>query len=336
MPGFKEEKRLVLSLFKAMEQATSKSFLDLIVPYLDDEYVFYGCYPFNQISDKNTLAERVWQPIYHAFSGLQRRQDVFIAGESEIDGDTWVMSMGHFMGLFDNDWLGIRANKKTVMLRYAEFHCVRGDKITRSGFFCDIIGFMQQVGLNPLPLQTGAAFLCPGPATHDGLLLDEQSEIESSKTLALVNTMIKDLSELNQSGNDSCSPEFLARTWHQDMVWYGPAGIGTSYTIERYQQHHQYPFRQGLKGKAFNGHLCRFAEGNYACFFGWPNLTNTAIGGFLGLTGSNQPADMRVVDVYRREGDKLKENWVIIDLPYWLKQQGLDILERTAAIANPQ
>ena len=40
--------------------------------------------------------------------------------------------------------------------------------------------------------------------------------------------------------------------------------------------------------------------------------------------------------VYRREGDKLSENWVIIDIPYWLKQQGLDILERTQRIVNPQ
>ncbi|MGY8849730.1 MAG: hypothetical protein ACKVKX_03345 [Pseudomonadales bacterium] len=36
---------------------------------------------------------------------------------------------------------------------------------------------------------------------------------------------------------------------------------------------------------------------------------------------------MRVVNVYRREDDKLAENCVIIDLPWWLKQQGIDILE---------
>jgi hypothetical protein len=44
---------------------------------------------------------------------------------------------------------------------------------------------------------------------------------------------------------------------------------------------------------------------------------------------------MRVVDVYRRQGDKLAENWVLIDLPYWLGQQGLDVLERTRSILNP-
>ena len=33
-------------------------------------------------------------------------------------------------------------------------------------------------------------------------------------------------------------------------------------------------------------------------------------GGFLGLPGDAVAAEMRVVDVCRREGDKLAENWV--------------------------
>ena len=37
---------------------------------------------------------------------MQRRQDIFIAGTNEISGEEWVMSMGHLMGLFDQDFLG--------------------------------------------------------------------------------------------------------------------------------------------------------------------------------------------------------------------------------------
>jgi hypothetical protein len=37
---------------------------------------------------------------------------------------------------------------------------------------------------------------------------------------------------------------------------------------------------------------------------------------------------MRVVDIYRRDGDKLAENWVFIDLLHWLSMQGLDVLGR--------
>ena len=154
-------------------------------------------------------------------------------------------------------------------------------------------------------------------------------------TSALVNEMIGDLHELNEGGSMECPPEVLEKTWAHDMIWYGPAGVGATYTIPRYQEQHQLPFRSNLGDKKFEGHVCRFAEGNYACFFGWPNLSNTPLGGWLGLPGGRVNAEMQVVDVYCREGDKLAENWVFIDIPYWLKKQGLDILERTQMILNP-
>jgi hypothetical protein len=36
---------------------------------------------------------------------------------------------------------------------------------------------------------------------------------------------------------------------------------------------------------------------------------------------------MRVVDLYRRGGDKLAENWIFIDILHFLKQQGVDLLK---------
>ena len=94
--------------------------------------------------------------ILSAWAHVQRRQDVFLAGTSEIDNTDWVISMGHFMGLLDSNWLGIPANRKMTFLRYADFNCIRNGKLVRSGFFCDLIGVMHQMGINPLPPQTGA------------------------------------------------------------------------------------------------------------------------------------------------------------------------------------
>ena len=125
--------------------------------------------------------------LFSSFSALQRREDIFIAGQSEADGGQWVMSMGHFMGLFDKDWLGIAPTHKLATLRYAEFNCVKDGKIIQSGFFVDIIGLMMQVGLNPLPLPTGQYFTYPGPRTHDGIRLGKSSDEQSEKTMALVN-----------------------------------------------------------------------------------------------------------------------------------------------------
>ncbi len=328
MGNFQENKSLILAYYDELESANPDTVGSVLKKYSNPDIEWYGVHPFNEQQGVEAIVETFWRPLYQSWAHVQRRQDIFIAGINEIDGTEWVTSMGHFMGLLDSSWLGIPATRKITFLRYADFNCIKDGKICKTGFFCDIIGVMNQVGFHPLPQQTGASFIYPGPKTHDGLLYEPQDGRETEKTLELVNQMCCDLDELNQSGVDCPAPEFLCTSWRDDMIWYGPAGIGATYTIPRYQEQHQYPFRQGLKDKVFNGHVCRFAEGKYAGFYGWPNLTNTPVGGFLGLPGNEIRADMRVVDIYRREADKLVENWVLIDLLYWLKQQGLDILER--------
>ena len=335
MSKYQETKAIVRNYFDAMESATAESVADVLKTFTGENYLWRGVYPFREQNDVEAVAETFWQPLMRSLTRMQRRQDIFIGGTNEIGGEQWVMSMGNFMGLFDADFLGIPRTRKMANLRYAEFNCVEDGKITQTGLFIDIIGLMVQAGVYPLPPSTGAYFNYPGPRHHNGLLFEDAPEEEGIATLALVNEMIDDLTDLNESGSMGCPPEVLEKTWSKDMIWYGPAGIGASYTIPRYQEQHQLPFRNHLDDKKFNGHVCRFAEGNFACFFGWPNLSNRPIGGFLGLPGGSGSADMQVVDVYYRAGDKLAENWIFIDIPYWLKQQGLDLLGRTAKILNP-
>ena len=335
MSKYQESKRIVREYFDALERATADTVAAVLKRYVSEDYLWRGVYPFREQQGAEAVAEVFWMPMMQAMKGMQRRQDIFIAGTNEVGAEQWVMSMGHFMGLFDADWLGIRATGKMVNIRYAEFACVENGKISKSGLFIDLLGVMEQAGCYPLPPATGHHFVYPGPRDHNGLLFKDAPDEEGVMTLALVNKMVDDLSALNDSGAMGCSPEVLEKSWAKDMVWYGPCGIGASYTIPRYQQQHQLPFRNNLSNKKFNGHVCRFAEGNFACFYGWPNLSNTPIGGFLGLPGGEIRADMQVVDVYYRKGDKLSENWVLIDIPYWLKQQGVDVFERTQQIMNP-
>lgn len=340
-------KQTVLDYCLAFDHCAPNDLQNVLHRFTSDDYQWSGMYPFYKLSGQQQVCDVFWQPLRESFTGLQRRPDVFLAGrncletddqhpsaesDSSSDNAVWVCQMGHLMGLFDRPWLDIPPTHRLAFVRYAEFHKVVDGLITESALFFDLISVMRQAGQNPLPPQTGSSFIYPGPRTHDGLLYGEHPSEQGEETLALVNRMITDLSEANEhairTGDNAVSPAILAKTWHQDMIWYGPEGIGATYTIERYQHQHQYPFRYNLGNKKFNGHVTRFAEGNYACFFGWPNLTNTSSGGFLGMTGSNTPADMRVVDVYRRDGEKLAENWVLIDLPHWLSMQGLDVLAR--------
>ncbi|WP_420628518.1 nuclear transport factor 2 family protein [Candidatus Leptofilum sp.] len=334
MSKYQTTKKIVSNYFEAMENASSETVGDVLASFTSENYYWRGVYPFRELHGAEAVAKTFWTPLMQSLSRMQRRQDIFIGGTNEISGEQWVMSMGNFMGLFDADWLGIPRTRKIANLRYAEFNCVENGKISQTGIFIDIISLMVQAGVYPLPPSTGVYYNYPGPRTHDGLLFEDAPEGAGVVTLALVNEMIQDLRDLNESGSMGCPPEILERTWHDDMIWYGPAGIGATYTIPRYQEQHQLPFRRNLADKKFHGHVCRFAEGNYACFFGWPNLSNRPLGGFMGLPQSDVQAEMQVVDVYRREGDKLAENWVFIDILYWLRQQGLDVLGRSQRITN--
>jgi hypothetical protein len=43
---------------------------------------------------------------------------------------------------------------------------------------------------------------------------------------------------------------------------------------------------------------------------------------------------MRVVDIYRRDGDKLAENWIFIDFLHYMLLLGVDVLERCREISR--
>ena len=334
MIEFQSEKQLVLDYFEALANGTTESVEQVLSEFTSPDWIWRGFHPCNEQTGAREVAQAFWHPFLTAFSSVQRRQDIFFAGRNQIDGfqSTWVSSMGHLMGLFDAPLFGIPATGKIAMLRYAEFNRIEDGKIVETAFFFDLVHLMRQAGLNPFPEQRGAHVIQPGPLTHDGLLFEDQPANEGEVTLELINRMIGDIAANSNTGPDSqpadATPQDeLKRCWHEDMLWWGPEGIGATYTIDRYIEQHQRPFRTQLTNRKFNGHICKMAEGNYGGFFGWPNLTLTSLGGYLGLP-SGTIGDMRVIDMYRRDGAKLAENWIFIDIMHFLRQQGIDLLEQ--------
>lgn len=306
-----------------------------MVRFCAEDLVWRGFHPFNELTGPRAVADQFWTPLKSALRHMQRRMDLFFAGRNEIDGfqSVWVASMGHLMGLFDRPWLGIPPTRRIAMLRYAAFHKIEGDRIVETAMFFDIPHLMVQAGLHPFPPQTAAHLVQPGPMTHDGLLFDEQPPDEGRRTLAAIDFMLNDVATWKNPDEIALVDE-LRRSWNEDMIWWGPEGIGATYTLERYAEQHSGPFRAAFRDRRFNGHLCRMAEGRFGGFFGWPNLTLTPTGGFMGMPGSDRPGDMRVIDMYRRDGDKLSENWIFIDLLHFWKQQGLDVLDRMQSLSG--
>ena len=329
MPDLSPAKSVARVYASALEAATPDTVRDVLKQHMSATCAWHGMHPFHEQTGPEAIAESFWAPFLTSFSRVQRREDIFFAGLNEIDGfsNTWTCSMGHFMGLFDAAFLSIPATRKIAMLRYAEFCKIEDGVITQSALFVDLLHLMAQAGLNPLHTpQTGAQLIQPGPRTHDGQIFAAQPVQDSQKTLSRINNMIGSIDQANAAPKPPAPQDELAVDWQGDMIWWGPTGIGATYTIDRYIEQHQGPFRRAMEGRVLNGHLCRMAEGHYGGFFGWPNLTLTNKNGFMGVPGNDIRADMRVVDIYRREGDKLVENWVFIDMLHFLKMQGVDVL----------
>ena len=112
MKSFTHSKRCVLDFYTALEQANSKSIKSILNSHLAPDFYWYGVYPFDEQRGPDAVAEVFWIPFLNSWTNVQRRQDIFLAGTNEIDQMDWVISMGHLMGLLDQDWLGMKASRK--------------------------------------------------------------------------------------------------------------------------------------------------------------------------------------------------------------------------------
>ncbi|MBD3679268.1 MAG: ester cyclase [Rhodobacteraceae bacterium] len=328
MFDFQSEKRLVLDFYAALSSADEGQRRSVMEQFCAPDLVWRGYHPFHELNGPSVVSETFWQPLHRALTPLQRRMDIFFAGRNQMDGfaSAWVVSMGHLMGLFDHPFLGIPPTGKMAFLRYCEFHRIQDGKIVETAMYFDLPHLMLQAGLQPFPPQTAAHLVQPGPIGHDGLLFDTQPPEEGERTLATINAMITDL---GQWDSGLSLKDELRRTWTEDMIWWGPAGIGATYTVERYAKQHSGPFRASFTDRSKTNHICRMAEGHFGGFFGWPNFTARPTGGFMGMPATGKSGEFRVIDIYRRDEDKLAENWIFIDLLHFWNQQGIDVLGRT-------
>ena len=327
---FQREKQIVRSHHAAIDSALPTDAAAALARYTTPDWSWRGTHPFGCQRGAEAVAATFWTPLKTALWRTQRRPDVFFAGEAKGVSGIWVVETGHLMGLFDTPWLSLRPTRRMAMLRYVEFNRVVDDHIAETALFADILNLMWQVGQYPLPPSTAANVITPGPMRHDGLLYQAQDPARGAATMRAIEALLGN----HIAAHDPDEAGKLARVWRDDMIWWGPGGIGAAYTIDRYVEQHCTPFDDGLRHTGRTGaELCRVAEGDFGGFFGWSSYNLEGIGGYLGMTASGRAADMPFVDLYRVEDGKLAENWVFIDILGFLAAQGLDVIRRMSSCA---
>lgn len=288
-------------------------------------------------------AATAFGPLKRACPDLERRDLILLAGHFE--GRTFLGAMGHYVGTMERDWLGIPATRRTLWLRYGEVYRLGEDgRAVEAWLLWDVLDAMRQAGVWPLAPALGVETTWPAPFTGDGLRLAPADPAQSAASLAQTLAMQRTLTEYDDR---ALSREGLLAMpqrvhWHPKMMWYGPAGIGTTRGLAGFVDGHQLPFRiafhrpqgsyaqvQAERARQGAGHYVRLGDGPYSLTGGWPSIHALHRGGgFCGLPPTDRPIRMRVMDFYLHHEGLIRENWVPIDLLDVLRQMGLDPLAR--------
>lgn len=288
-------------------------------------------HPINELHDLRAVCSQLWRPLRHALPDVERREDI-VAGGRYRDGSL-VGCLGHYVGTFENDWLGIPATRQVVAVRFAEGHELRGEKIIRSYVFIDFLDLMRQAGYWPIAPSLGCEMRWLPPATHDGLILTPQDDAISQRSIERVLRMHAALGYYNGQPptREVLDLMQMVQHWHPNFMWYGPAGIGSTRGLMGFEDYHQIPFLVAFpdRGGTDKGHFIRIGDGHYAVTGGWGYLQATHTGdNYLGLPATGKRVAMRVMDFYRCDEQTIVENWVPFDIPHLLLQMGVDVFGR--------
>ena len=107
MADLQDAKRVVLDYYADLDRASIGDVAAVLRKHTAADYLWRGMHPWYEQSGPDAVADVFHVPLREAFGPIQRRPDVFLAGESVAEGQegaVWVCQMGHLLGLFDHPW----------------------------------------------------------------------------------------------------------------------------------------------------------------------------------------------------------------------------------------
>ncbi|MBY5934205.1 ester cyclase [Tateyamaria omphalii] len=283
---------------------------------------FYFSHPANVPGDAWT---EVYGPLRAALPHGRRRDEIFITGANRREvGGTWIATFTHYVGTFAAPLWNIVPSNRLAFLRSGEFYQVENGRIIEARIILDLPDLMRQAGRDPFGGLLGTEMLFPGPATHDGILPAGDGEA----SLDLIEAMLGDLHVYDPETGTSKGQTGEGGYWADDMLWYGPGGIGSNHRWAGFVKDHRAPFLAAFPDRKGGNHYARIGQGNYAAISGWPSMTMTHRGPYLGMEPTGKNLTLRVMDFYRCEAGQIAENWVMLDYMDLFHQMGVDLIAR--------
>ena len=323
------QKSALAPLRAAMADFEAGSVRQALERLLAPDALCHMAHPFGDGRGAEALFATCYAPLLEALPDLERR-DWIVVGGPDDHGNDWVGCAGHYMGTFVAPWLDIPPTGHLVHMRFHEFYRFEGERVVEVQSLWDIPEVMMQAGAWPMAPSLGRELCVPGPLTQDGLVAGpwDAARAEASKTKIL--EMLACLVRHPAQGGPEVME--LERFWHPRMLWHGPAGIGSGRGIAGFRNWHQIPFLRAMPDRGQDGDRVTyhfFGDGPYAAVTGWPNMYQTLTAdGWLGIAPSGQEVALKSLDFWRIEGEKIRENWVMVDLLDLFRQIGVDVFAR--------
>ncbi len=324
-------KQRVIDVMQQMVHAPVAELSEAIRAGYHPDAALHVSHPIDGLGGLEAIEGALWKPMRQAIPDIERRDDIVAGGRYR--NANLVGCLGHYVGTFERDWLGIPASHHVVTVRFGEGHELRDDKIATSWVFIDFLDLMRQVGYWPIAPSLGQEMRWLPPATHDGVILTPQEDAVSEQSIRRVLEMHRALGVYSgrPPTREVLDEMEMADHWHPTFMWYGPAGIGTTRGLQQFEDCHQIPFLTAFpdRGGSDVGHFIRIGDDNYVVTGGWEYLRGTHTGnGFLGIPATGKRLVMRVMDFYRCDDETIVENWVPFDIPHLLLQIGVDVFGR--------
>ena len=321
--------KLTSEMYNWTETGVRKSLSKL----MDKDTVVHMCHPFGDTTG-DQYYDNVLKKLNEALPDLERRPWISMAGVDD-HGNDWIGIAGTYLGTFVRPFLDIQPTGHLAHMRFHEYFKIKNQKVTEIQAIWDIPELMMQARSWPMAPSLGREGLIPGPATCDGLQTGSYNHELSIKSKSLVIDMLTAMSRHPKEPPEAME---MTRYWHPKMNWYGPAGIGTGRGIAGFRNWHQMPFLSGMPDRgSFREELTYhfFSDGAYVAVTGWPNMKQRlSHNGWMGIAPSGRMITLRSLDFWRIENNKIRENWVLVDLLDIYQQLGVDVLGRMREFNN--
>ncbi len=290
-----------LELIHHMYEALNSQDLEAHHKYWTEDMIWHGPPGFGDIYGVDGFKIDVLEPFYATFP------DYYVINEIEVANGNWVAATGILTGTPQDEWLGVPATGKPIVMRFSDFWRVENGKLAENWVMVDNLGVIQQLADSKVD---------PWSPDCKKIHMTADEPTSSQQNIDLVHGMVLPLNAHDVEAQDAF--------WTPDMIWRGPPGFGDIHGIEAFKSEAVRPFYSAFPD--FQGTIdIELADDHWVAATG--TVTGTHQGDWFNIRPTGKQMEMRYSDFWRIESGRLAENWVMIDHVDLLRQLGVDPLE---------